>query len=867
MTAESEGLQWKAVDLHVHSPGSKDYGDRQTTASAIIEKALEVGLDAFAVTDHNTGAWVDKLKEAAAGRGVVVFPGVEVTVMGGEKNVHLLAIFDPSKGTENVHDFLAQVLITGDKRGHTETLANGTPNEVIDKIAQNGGVAVLAHSDSSSGVIGEMKGQARISIVRNPSLLGCEITDDETAEFLKGNDPDYRRHLACFKGSDSHSLEDLGRRVSYFKLGAMSIAGLRQCLYDPDTRIRIAKPPTVEYATILNMKITGGFFDGVCATFNPGLNSILGGKGVGKSLLVEFLRFALDQPSDVPALRADMDSKLEKRLGLGGSVTVACQMPSGTTYTVTRQFDGVANPVKVVDSTSGTEYAGSVSKLFPVLIYSQNEVIYISADTNVQRLLIDRLIDVEAHHRVIEPIKVKLRENTDEYVDALFAAEKTAALEMDIATHESQIRELDRLLGDPKFVEKKDWDRRADLLADIEGQAQALVDEIRGATRADLLARIPQLEEEDKGDPDISEYHLTVSGAGQQLVRAVQQAIETYEQALRSAGAIRARWDKRKAKWEKEFDEFLKTAGGEREALARQRRKLQRDLTDLKNQRAELVATANQLQKCSEEREDTLDALDQARRNLHDTRLGVYTELTTKSDGQLRLELLADEDRSAFINGITGLCQGMRINRRFIEALGTRLIPREFVSVVLSRDTNRLEELGLTPETSSKIADSIPGNETLLRQLLALPYECTPEDVPKILYRKEDGDYYPLIELSVGQKCTALILIALSEGTMPIVIDQPEDALDVATVYLDVVQSLRRGKEQRQFIVTTHNANVAVSSDSDKFHVLKGTAAEGEIVCAGAIDLEHVTREVIEHLEGGEEPYILRGLKYNVRQS
>ena len=93
---------------------------------------------------------------------------------------------------------------------------------------------------------------------------------------------------------------------------------------------------------------------------------------------------------------------------------------------------------------------------------------------------------------------------------------------------------------------------------------------------------------------------------------------------------------------------------------------------------------------------------------------------------------------------------------------------------------------------------------------------------------------------------------------------EPEDALDVATVYGDVVQRLRAGKDQRQFIITTHNPNVAVSADSDKFHVLKETATTGTIACAGAIDLEKVASEVIEHLEGGIEPYKLRGQKYNM---
>ena len=127
---------------------------------------------------------------------------------------------------------------------------------------------------------------------------------------------------------------------------------------------------------------------------------------------------------------------------------------------------------------------------------------------------------------------------------------------------------------------------------------------------------IPEPEEEDKVDSDITEYHLTVSDAGQRLLQAVREDIETCEETLRSARAIRAKWETRKAEWDKEFDEFLKTAGGEQEALTRQRTRLQRQLRDLRNEREELLATASQLQKCSTEREDLLDRLDQARRNL-----------------------------------------------------------------------------------------------------------------------------------------------------------------------------------------------------------------------------------------------------------
>ena len=95
----------------------------------------------------------------------------------------------------------------------------------------------------------------------------------------------------------------------------MTVAALRQCLFDPDTRVRPVRYPDVQYPTIAKMEITGGFFDGVELKLHPGLNTILGGKGVGKSLLVEFLRFALDQPSRCQCYRRRLRSQTVSETG------------------------------------------------------------------------------------------------------------------------------------------------------------------------------------------------------------------------------------------------------------------------------------------------------------------------------------------------------------------------------------------------------------------------------------------------------------------------------------------------------------------------------------------------------------------------
>ena len=107
-------------------------------------------------------------------------------------------------------------------------------------------------------------------------------------------------------------------------------------------------------------------------------------------------------------------------------------------------------------------------------------------------------------------------------------------------------------------------------------------------------------------------------------------------------------------------------------------------------------------------------------------------------------------------------------------------------------------------------------------------------------------------------------IIAFSEGSRPIIIDQPEDSLDNPSVYEDVVSKLRAGKEKRQFILTTHNSSVGVASDSDNFIILESTATQGDIKCVGAIDRSKVRLEIIKHLEGGQKPYKLKSKKYNV---
>lgn len=117
------GARWWKFDFHTHTPASKDTDAWQRamgtvdelTAKQWLQKYMVAGIDCVAVTDHNCGAWVDKLKVAYATmqedppegfRELHLFPGVELSVNGG---FHLLAIFGADATTSDIDSLLGRV--------------------------------------------------------------------------------------------------------------------------------------------------------------------------------------------------------------------------------------------------------------------------------------------------------------------------------------------------------------------------------------------------------------------------------------------------------------------------------------------------------------------------------------------------------------------------------------------------------------------------------------------------------------------------------------------------------------------------------------------------------------------------------------
>ena len=105
----------------------------------------------------------------------------------------------------------------------------------------------------------------------------------------------------------------------------------------------------------------------------------------------------------------------------------------------------------------------------------------------------------------------------------------------------------------------------------------------------------------------------------------------------------------------------------------------------------------------------------------------------------------------------------------------------------------------------------------------------------------------------------------LSDSNKPLIIDQPEDNLDSEFIYKTIVKNLRKIKEQRQVIIVTHNANIAVLGDAELIIPLKSTSIKSHVLSAGSIDRQETREICCEILEGGKRAFTQRQDIYGIK--
>ena len=140
---------------------------------------------------------------------------------------------------------------------------------------------------------------------------------------------------------------------------------------------------------------------------------------------------------------------------------VIYQLADGSQYKMDRQLvntnrnGSLQTAEHCIQFSSGEEYHGDIPTVFPILAYSQTEVIKIAENKNAQLQLIDRFIDPRPHEQAIEAVRSKLIENDKRLNAAILARNRLTSVKKELDTLKTRAKAINKSLDNPLFEAMK----------------------------------------------------------------------------------------------------------------------------------------------------------------------------------------------------------------------------------------------------------------------------------------------------------------------------------------------------------------------------------------------------------------------------
>ncbi|QSG16345.1 TrlF family AAA-like ATPase [Halapricum desulfuricans] len=845
------GAKFYKADLHIHTPGSHDYDDKDAAPDDLVAEFENKNLDLVAVTDHNTGEYFEQLQEAAEGSSVTVLPGVEITTgQSGEHQIHMTAVFPPEEA-DALSPFLHDIGIRGDPE---HAIAEDTIPKICDKTRDYGGLPILAHIDVEAGADFELTDRnnpTRQKVFDPERVAALEVVAEETADEFED--------FAHIRSSDAHSLADIGSRYTFIKMDSPTFEGLRTAFADPESRLSLTSEPTT-HPSVDGLLSHNGFLQDRHLQLNKNLNCLIGGKGTGKSTVIEQIRYALDIDPRSDDIEDDYNALIENTLRPDGIVEVLVTATNSDQYRIRREY-GEEPEIERIPNTEDSEpqevdltIEQFRTEFFDVEIHSQRELVELARNEIDQLDLLDSYFDIndeiEARESVKQDIRAKNREIADlrEEVDSLKAEkERFEALKQQVEVMEQK--------GVEEYVEgQEEWEQERAALSNVIGDVEALEEEVSSLALADQLS----LTEVDDGPNEdlLQSVNETISELQDDIAEHEKELKRIVNEGRGDIEDIREKWNEENEKREKEHeslaDEIEEEIGVDIEEFFDKKAELE----DLRGVSEDLENKRGRLRDARGEKADLLDDLQAARQNLSQARKEGIEELNAQL-GNVRVSLHSQSNRDEYTDWVNHVLEGSGVWTEHKEQITETIDPPELAEIVRNNDTETLCELAdVTPTT----AENFVTHDDLVEQLTKLElYEIHDRPVIEL----NDGGWKELNEMSDGQQCTALLSIAMIEREVPLIIDQPEDMLDNKFIFTDVVDILRSIKQDRQVVAATHNANIPIIGDAEQIVVMRSNGRAGFYRDCGSIDDDEIKALAQDILEGGETAFKRRREMYH----
>jgi ABC-type lipoprotein export system ATPase subunit len=843
---------------------------------ALLHKCLELNIKVVGIADHGSVDKVDTLRQALQEHGIVVFPGFEIA---STEKIHMVCLFAENTTIEQLNRYLGKLDLTDPE--DTVWPSRLGCLELAEIIKQLGGFWYAAHATTANGILflRSVHSWEKADLVRAAQIPGS--VDDLPQEYksiVLNSDPNYRRQraIAVINARDVAKPDDLADQSAtcWIKMTNPSFEAFKVAFLDPSSRIRLnSQLPEEPVSKILRFAVVGGYLDGLKVKFSEHLNAVIGGRGTGKSTLLECLRYVLDIPTKGAQAQKTHQEIIKINLGKAAGkiqVDIVSSAQHGKHYRISRRYGEAPLVREMHDGV-----VGDVSTLLPrdllpkIEIYGHNEIYELAQDEQSRVSLLDRFMpqDNALVQRTAE-LRKALRENQQRLTKSLSDADDIQAQVALLPKLEEQLAGFKSLGIQEKLAKTRLFARERQIGQRATEERQQL-----GVALAVMQESLPDLafiqDASLDGLPN-AEYLIPIRKTLESLKRSFDIHLQAMQQELSNSDlqltAQFSAWKQALKIGEDELDKALRAlpamSGKSGPEVGTAYQRILKDIERIKPMAARRGVLDKALAQHQQERLNLLGELSDVRGDHIGSLQLAAKKLNKLLKGKLKIEVVPEADRmplKAFL--IDSKLEGVGEKRLEWIDKSQSVKPIALADAIRKGADTLQSEFGMTPLVADALC-KLPVSRLMELEALELAHRV--DIFLNVSHVDSEPTYKPLSDLSTGQKCTAILLLLLLENLDPLIMDQPEDNLDNAFIADRIVQELRDAKGKRQFIFATHNANIPVFGDAEWIGVFTSVDNVGsmEYAAQGSIDVPVIRDQVANILEGGRDAFIQRKEKY-----
>lgn len=914
---EYVGLRWYKCDFHLHTMSSRCYKESEKDTSDMwVAEVKNKGLQCIAITDHNDYRGIDAIKKLCEQEGIIAFPGVELSC--DSSKIHLLILFDVNCNGSRVQEFLNQVNIFSDSLGDSGHTCKGDIFEVCEKAQEMGGLVIAAHIDEFNGIneisydnIKEILDRKYINAVQivNYNIWNDYEKNNDIKEVGKRLSDKYGKSISedkiktwynayllakkselplltfsdnpCAEKESKHGLWGIGRDYTWLKMDQNpNLESVRQALLSYDMRVQNdfegnVKPDTEPELWIKSIEVSNTELNNkkdIVVNFNPQLNTIIGGRGSGKSSIVRMIAGGLQSfdAENLESIKTEQYNfyKLKARDKKGifnknSVIKIYLERTEDLYKLEISNIESMNSQLRRLFKLDGDNWVEVLDKnyldFFKVQVYTQKQIYELALDSNSLLSIIDEDIDnlnqkIAEKEAALNAVIAKWLEIED-LKKSINEEEKTKTELKDI---EEQISKYESSGISDALKEKQKFESQKKAIDDYIYRKNEQVEQIT------QIINVLDSEKLDSANLDNQEVESIIKKDNDLFEAKKKIIIDTIGLINKDTANLiesieKSVWKEQKESVEKQYSEVCSSL---------QEQGFNFDKLDdlLERKKNKLL----ELDKIKLDKEKLIVA-DEERKKLYCQYESITQEISSL--------------RSKFINGVIGMDANVKFdikrgrNRNSFIQMMKSVLHKDNATV--EDEINKLADLFFGKNGIEKFrklmwdiregVDKKSCQGRMRTAIIETPPESfarmitfIPEDDLQVSYKPENAkSYIPLSNASAGQKTTAILTFLLAYGNLPLLLDQPEDDLDNKLVYDLIVTRLKKTKSKRQIIVVTHNANIPVNGDAEYIVSMNSETDEIDTKYEGTMDDKDIRKEICDVMEGTQYAFEMRAKKYH----